>query len=130
LVAFRKHIALFLVGIFSLSFLPINLLHFHEADEHAFESHLAKAEENHHCQLDDYFCQEGISNTCEHSQHISQTLAKCFWCQFHFVKSFTHKSTDLVLAVLESHFHFAFIKDSFQKKLVFLPTNKGPPIIA
>ncbi|MCF8254370.1 MAG: hypothetical protein K9J84_07300 [Bacteroidia bacterium] len=103
------------------------MLHFHEAEEHAFESHFAKAEENHHCQLDDYFCQEGISHSCEHSHHISQSLTKCFWCQFHFVKSFTHKNTELVLAVLEGSCHFIFQPYSYPYKLVSLPTNKGPP---
>ncbi|MES2691436.1 MAG: hypothetical protein V4658_13590, partial [Bacteroidota bacterium] len=87
--AFHPHIALVLLLLFSITFMPFNFLHHHAEDEHGMAMHRHEKKEAHHCELDDHFCQPDGLSDCRHEQHIAKTIAKCFGCEFHFIKHFT-----------------------------------------
>jgi hypothetical protein len=124
----QKHIAWLFLVLFSITFLPVNFLHHHAEDEHAMAMHNHSNAEKHHCELDDYVCD--ISNQtqhCEHPQHIAKTVAKCFSCEFHFVKHYQNNSFNYIaeIPVLLTQ-HKPFTSANLRKANILL-SNKGPP---
>ena len=117
-----------LLVLFSITFMPVNFLHHHAEDEHTMAMHNHHKEEQHHCELDDYYCD--VSNQtehCEHPQHIAKTVAKCFSCEFHFVKHYQNNTFNYSteIAVLNTQFK-PFTPVGLRKANILL-SNKGPP---
>ncbi len=83
----KKHIAVLLTILLGVSLLPYNALHYHQEDHH-LEALYASNEDAHHCDLDISNCQGEFDKQCNHGQHLSSHHAKCFTCQFHFVKGY------------------------------------------
>lgn len=87
-------------------------------------------DEEHHCELDDHFCQPSGLQTCEHKEHIQAPVSKCFSCEFHFIKIFdTQASLHLHATVKEADVQPAFIPGALHEALILL-ANKGPPAVA
>jgi hypothetical protein len=121
------HIALVLLVLFQITLLPFNALHHHSEDEHLSSLLHNKNTENHHCDLDDLFCQPSAGYLCEHGNHLQRETTKCFTCHFHFVSSIDlthHNSSFINLAVtvkFKPYFSLAY------KGATVLLLNKGPP---
>lgn len=115
--------------LFGITLLPFNFLHHHAEDEHGMAM-LKHEEQDHHCELDEQFCRPELSNDCSHEQHISKTIAKCFSCEFHFIKHFTAQN----LVIPGSHAvalrQYLALKSSCDQETLILPGNKGPPFTA
>ncbi len=125
----QKHIALFLVLLMGFSVLPYNAFHHHAEDEH-LAAMLGHQEANHHCELDAYFCQDALSNHCEHHAHISETHPECFSCSFHFIKHYEMVQYSLpVLQSSEPHMYTALL-NRLVWAILPLAANKGPPNLA
>lgn len=108
--------------------MPLHLLHHHAEDGHAMAIHNQNKTEQHHCELDDYFCDVSTqAKHCEHPQHIAKTIAKCFSCEFHFVKHFQScpfsYSTKITLRITK---YKPFTPPGLRKANILL-SNKGPP---
>lgn len=105
----------------------MNFLHHHAENEHelAMQTHAEK--EQHHCELDDYFCQTTNEASCEHPLHIAAALTKCFSCDFHFIKHY--QITDFFSPVYKP-LTFNLLQGNevnlLLDALVFI-SNKGPP---
>lgn len=114
--------------LFSITFIPVNFLHHHAEDEHGAAMHNHELAEQHHCELDDYFCDVSTQTQhCEHPQHIAKTTAKCFSCEFHFVKHYQTSSSQVnsETPILYTQYK-TFTPASLRKALILL-SNKGPP---
>lgn len=85
----QKHIALFFLGLLMATLVPYNALHSHEEHEHFLTAHHSH-ENEHHCEIDDLFCETGYDHACEHGTHIKADHPECFTCEFSFVKHFIH----------------------------------------
>jgi CO dehydrogenase/acetyl-CoA synthase beta subunit len=88
----------------NITIVAINFLHNNDEDVHAIAIHNHQKTNQHHCQLDDYF--RNVLNQkeyCEHLQHIAKIIAKCFSCEFHFVKNYQNSmfnySTEITLRI-------------------------------
>ncbi len=122
----NNHIALFLTVIFFITFLPFNALHHHAEDEHRMA--LASHQKNHSCELDEHICQGEFTDHCQHASHISTTIVKCFFCQFHFEKNYEEtgmQSTIIYSVDTKSHFEYITHAAITAAKLI---SNKGPPV--
>jgi hypothetical protein len=71
--------------------MPFNAWHEHDLDQHitALSSH-----EEHSCDLDEYICQGEFTRDCEHDSHIGVPVAKCFSCDFPFIKAFAREEQE------------------------------------
>ena len=114
-----------LFGIFAITLIPFNAFHQHELDSHI--SAILNQNSNHHCELDNDFCQQDLSQHCGHDFHLSKTLTKCFSCQFHFIKAFDILKNESNLSIgCIPYFHSKHrTKDTFLANIFQL--NKGPP---
>jgi hypothetical protein len=124
-----SHIALLLLAVFTVSFIPFNLLHHHAEDEHAASRHLHEMADSHHCELDDYFCDNTLETDCGHESHIHGTITKCFACEFHFIKHFEGSALITICQQEEpvlDHNHFV---PSALREAVIRLSNKGPPAL-
>jgi len=126
MLAGRKYIALLLSILLGVSLLPYNALHFHQEGHH-LEALYASNEDSHHCDLDISNCQGEFDKQCNHGQHLSIHHAKCFTCQFHFVKGyigsiFYYQAPNIIGIAFEGN---------YSQKLVvpirFNTGNKDPP---
>ncbi|MFN6081705.1 MAG: hypothetical protein ACK44P_02850 [Bacteroidota bacterium] len=122
-----SHIALALFVIFQITLLPFNALHQHAEDEHLASLLHNETMENHHCDLDDLFCQPGVGYHCEHGNHLQRETAKCFTCQFHFVSSIVlrHDYSSFINIAAAVEFKPYFCLAHTGAKVLLL--NKGPP---
>jgi len=124
----RKHIAVILCILLGVSLLPYNALHFHEEDHH-LEALFAPNEASHHCNLDLNNCQGEYHKQCAHEHHLSGVHAKCFSCQFHFVKGYLGSA----LILLQSQKIGVSIESLFNQELLVSKLhktgNKDPPSI-
>lgn len=129
MIEFRSHIARLLFVVFALTLIPYNVLHHHAEDEHAAAMQNQQLNVSHHCELDDYFCEAETTHTsCEHQHHLAKTLAKCFSCEFSFIKQFTSilSSWNLTFSATQK-----WAPIPYRQKLLdalILVTNKGPPV--
>lgn len=117
-----------LLVLFSITFLPVNFLHHHAEDEHAMAMHNHIKAEQHHCELDDYFCDvSNQSEHCEHPQHIAKTVAKCFSCEFHFVKHYQNNTFSYSTQITVLYTLYKPFTPLGLSKANILLSNKGPP---
>lgn len=109
--------------------MPFNFLHHHAEDEHGMAMHRHEKKEAHHCELDDHFCQPDSLSDCQHEQHIAKTIAKCFGCEFHFIKHYTatHSVTTFFQDVVCGDYR-KFQPQQLREALILL-SNKGPPAL-
>lgn len=126
---FQSHIAWCLLCLFGITFLPFNAMHHHALDEHGMAQHVDALKTQHHCELDEYFCEtSNEETTCEHPQHIASTLTKCFSCDFHFIKHYrighftVPQCQQITFSLYKSHWATPLLD-----ALVFI-SNKGPPV--
>lgn len=121
-----SHITLVLLGIFAVTFIPFNVLHHHAEDEHIAAIHLHKAKE-HHCELDEQFCQTTLGTHCGHDTHIAKPISKCFSCEFHFIKHFESNVFKIANnSFSHQHLFAQFVPSNLRNTFVYL-SNKGPP---
>jgi hypothetical protein len=114
------------LGIFTVTFIPFNALHHHAEDEHAMAMHLHKVEE-HHCELDEQFCQPSLNDHCGHYTHLAKPISKCFACTFHFIKHFESKAFEITTTAISQQYLFAqFVPSNLHSAWIYL-SNKGPP---
>lgn len=124
----KSYIGILQLLLFSMSQLPYNAFHFHGEEDHILASHLAK-EKNHHCELDDFYCQDGISHDCEHNSHIGKSIPQCFSCQFHFINQLSLVQQEILRVNLYSKLMFAKVIVTDSEKSLPRAANKGPPIV-
>jgi hypothetical protein len=115
-----------LLLLFGMSQLPYNALHLHDDSDHLLAAHLGK-DKNHHCELDGFYCQDGITHDCEHNSHIGKPIPQCFSCQFHFIKQLSLVQTELFRTKLYSCLLYAQITLTDSEKALSRAANKGPP---
>jgi hypothetical protein len=123
---FSAHISLLFLLLFGITLLPFNFLHQHAEDEHGMVVHRHESKEKHHCELDDLFCQP-YEKDCDHDQHVSRTIAKCFSCEFHFIKHFISGTNNIsFVAPFVPAQYRSYQPDQVRHALILL-SNKGPP---
>lgn len=125
---YSSHISTILLVLFSITYMPVNLLHHHAEDEHAIAMHNQNEAAQHHCELDDYFCD--VSNQtehCEHPQHIAKSIAKCFSCEFHFVKHYQNIIYNYRTEITLGSTQYKPFTPAGLLKANILLSNKGPP---
>lgn len=118
-----------LLAVFTVTFVPFNLLHHHAEDEHnavvlSHEKHPA-----HHCELDNHFCQPEIEKECGHKAHIQETITKCFSCEFHFIKHFESGQTASEFIQTSTPVEFQMFFSEKLRHAILLQSNKGPPVL-
>lgn len=109
--------------------MPVNFWHHHAEDEHMEAMHHHNKAAQHHCELDDYFCDVTQNANCPHPEHIATTLAKCFGCEFSFVKHYTFPTKIILDAqcILQKE-----LAPNYQANLcgvIIYKFNKGPPCV-
>lgn len=102
-------------------------MHHHAEDEHLISLSHSETTENHHCELDDLFCQPFAGNHCEHGNHLQRETAKCFTCQFHFVSAVDLTHHYFSFKNLEAAVEFKPYFCLAYKGATVLLLNKGPP---
>jgi hypothetical protein len=127
LITKTPYIALVLLAVFSATLLPFNLLHHHAEDEHAAVMISNESFPAHHCELDNHFCQPNIQSHCGHKAHLQQRMAKCFSCDFHFIKHFEGTQPFLLCKPLLLTSLFSTHVASALLDAIVLVSNKGPP---
>ncbi|TAE86778.1 MAG: hypothetical protein EAY81_05125 [Bacteroidetes bacterium] len=127
---FQPYIAWCLLCLFGITFLPFNALHHHAIEEHALAMHVDATHTQHHCELDDYFCKTNNETSCEHPKHIAATLAKCFSCDFHFIKHYSLAHYYTLNYGLFTYNLFQSYQPSQLLEALVLISNKGPPTVA
>ncbi len=109
--------------------MPFNAFHQHTDDLHRIA--VIGHQENHHCELDTYACQDELlqNHECKHQHHLVETRADCFFCQFHFSQLYeiprpaflkTIEAGKPTLFGFQTYFHLAHTVQIF---------NKGPPLL-
>lgn len=72
-------------------------------------------------------CAADLSADCGHATHISKTHAKCFSCDFHFVKLFEAHDATLLIGQTSTRISFQQLHiDALHGAFLFVG-NKGPP---
>jgi hypothetical protein len=125
----KKYTPFLFIALLGATILPYNLLHHHAEDEHALAILKHTVNSQHHCDLDDYFCETTNQHACEHPHHLANTLEKCFSCDFHFIK---HYDASVLCDVGVPHFCFNFSlphQINIPLSAFKLISNKGPPTI-
>jgi hypothetical protein len=125
----QKNIAILLVLLMGFSILPYNAFHNHTEDLH-FEAMFGHQEEKHHCELDDYNCQDFIGRHCDHSSHVSESHPDCFTCQFHFFKHYEITQYGLNILVQNNSYTYESLLSNLVWAILPLAANKGPPYLA
>lgn len=123
---FSAHISLVFLVLFGITLLPFNFLHQHAEDEHGMAIHRHESKEKHHCELDDRVCQP-FEKDCDHEQHVSRTIAKCFSCEFHFIKHFISGTNNIAFVSLFISAQYKLYPPDQVRQALILLTNKGPP---
>lgn len=122
----KPYLSFALLMLFGITLLPVNFLHQHAEDEHGMVMHHAEQKDLHHCELDDLHCQP-FTDHCDHDQHVSRTIAKCFSCEFHFIKQFIAGETTLAFSIpFYTPIYQAQQPAALLEALILL-SNKGPP---
>jgi hypothetical protein len=121
-----KHIVIFLTVIFTITLVPFNALHHHDEDEHT--AALLSHHKEHSCELDERFCQDAFTGTCEHGSHISPEHVKCFSCQFHFIKTFSAAAVFQTNVPAGDSFAYFTAPVSIVSTGVNSINNRGPPM--
>lgn len=107
--------------------MPINLLHHHAEEDHAI-AYLLHQETEHHCELDDQFCQPNTLHACNHDTHIAKPIGHCFVCEFHFIKQLEAELAQIkLIQPSERLTYLSFNSDALQRAIVRI-SNKGPPL--
>ena len=109
--------------------MPVNFWHHHAEDEHAAAMHHHSKTAQHHCELDDYFCDVTAGEHCTHPQHVATTTAKCFSCEFSFVKHYTLPTAYFEATATLCKNIYATVWASTLHKALILDANKGPPAV-
>lgn len=121
-----SHIALVLTLLLGISLVPYNAIHTHHEEEH-LASLLTPELNSHKCEFDSQNCQGEYTHSCDHGHHLSKKIAKCFSCQFHFIKGYTNfkntigTSDELISFLQESK------QINLQSRNLLFVGNKGPP---
>jgi hypothetical protein len=120
---------LVLAAIFIATLIPFHAFHKHLEEEHFVEININNDSKNHnhHCKLDENYCQDLLIKHCEHNQHVSESVEKCFVSQYHFIKNITLSSSCFYfIEVFKTHY---FEKKNLhvQNQITILLNNKGPP---
>lgn len=104
-------------------------MHHHAEDDHVGYVHSKNTNKNHHCELDDYFCQDNLNSTCEHPEHLKNRLENCFTCEFHFIKHF--EQTQLFEGFNNEKGLQVYSPATVKKTRAILLyiCNKGPPFL-
>lgn len=118
-----------LAAIFIATLIPFHAFHKHLEEEHFVEININNDSKNHnhHCKLDENYCQDLLIKHCEHNQHVSESVEKCFVSQYHFIKNITLSSSCFYfIEVFKTHY---FEKKNLhvQNQITILLNNKGPP---
>lgn len=126
LILYKKHIALFFILVLGFTQLPFNAFHHHEEHEHFYVKN-SSLEENHHCEIDDLFCETGYDHLCEHGSHIKAKHPDCFTCEFSFVKHFVQSVQPETNVFFQEPTHCikGFDSQLFHYSIAF--NNRGPP---
>jgi hypothetical protein len=114
--------------VFTISGLPFNAFHQHQDDLHRIA--VISNEENHHCELDTYSCQDELlqNHECNHNNHIKESIPHCFFCQFHFNKTFEIDNRCVSIFIKPSkELFFQLYVDSISASFDSI-LNKGPPV--
>jgi hypothetical protein len=125
----NKHIAFFFLLVLVFIQLPFNAFHSHETDAH-FIAKNSQSDIQHHCELDDLFCETGFDHTCEHGAHIKRVHPECFTCTYHFVKYFIGSVQTEVLNVCVYFNRQGSIEISDIKGAFAFHNSRGPPFFA
>ena len=126
----HPYIATLLLVLFSITFVPVNFLHHHAEEEHATAMHNHQLAEQHHCELDDYYCDASTQTQhCDHPQHIAKTTANCFSCEFHFIKHFQTNTNQYGLDTPVEFIQYTQHTPTSLREALILLSNKGPPTI-
>ncbi len=124
---FKSLISYLLLLLLFLSLVPYNAIHQHTDEVHRIA--MVGHEQNHHCELDSYACQDELlqNHACQHPQHLKETKAECFYCLFHF-SHFYELQLPLFLNTSDTgkSILFGFI-DCFPGTNFIYIFNKGPP---
>jgi hypothetical protein len=124
----HRYIASLLLVLFCITFVPVNFLHHHAEDEHAAAMHNHQLAEQHHCELDDYYCDASTQTQhCDHPQHIAKTTANCFSCEFHFIKHFQTNTNQYGVETPVKFTQYTQHTPTLLRKAIILLSNKGPP---
>jgi hypothetical protein len=129
LKTYQAYIAFVLFVLFSITFMPVNFWHHHAEDEHVEAMHHHNKAAQHHCELDDYFCNVTAGEHCSHPQHLATTTAKCFSCEFSFVKHYTLPAIYFQSPVAFHQNTYATVWANPLHKALILDANKGPPAV-
>jgi hypothetical protein len=76
------------MGVMGITLMPFNLLHHHHEDEHVAYLHQHDDYKEHHCELDNNFCEANEIENCHHTHHLQKNIPDCFVCDIHFVKHY------------------------------------------
>jgi hypothetical protein len=106
--------------------LPFNAFHSHETDDHFYAKN-SHSEFQHHCEIDDLFCETGFDHTCEHGAHIKSKHAECFSCSYQFVKYFMVSVQPEAFIVFVSSLSLCSFEISDSKGAFALQSSRGPP---
>lgn len=87
----------------------------------------SKNTENHHCKLDENYCQDSTLQHCEHKQHVAESGEKCFISEYHFIKNITIAAIHCSFMEFFKAHYFEQIIINKQIQFVLLLNNKGPP---
>jgi hypothetical protein len=123
------YIAFGLLAVFAVSFMPFNALHHHAEDEHFASLYNQEIAASHHCELDDNLCDSELDHHCGHPFHLHKTIAKCFACEFHFIKHFESLAATHLLVKNKIVLSYQrFFSPALHKANIRL-SNKGPPAL-
>jgi hypothetical protein len=103
-------------------------MHHHDEDDHVIATHFHKAKE-HHCELDEQFCQPSLNEHCGHDTHIAKPIGKCFTCAFHFIKYYEPRLIETANANIIKHHFFAQPVSVNILNVIIELSNKGPPTL-
>jgi len=120
---------LVLAAIFIATLIPFHAFHKHLEEEHFVEININNDSKNHnhHCKLDENYCQDLLIKHCEHNQHVSESVEKCFISQYHFIKNITLSSSCFYFIELFKTHYFEQKILHVQNQITILLNNKGPP---
>ncbi len=108
--------------------LPFNAFHTHETDEHYIVKNNHSASQ-HHCEIDELFCETGYDHSCEHGQHIKSEHPECFTCEFGFVKHFVGSVQPNLLKVFLKPTFYGFDLIEQSNEIAVSCNTRGPPFL-
>ncbi|MES2656656.1 MAG: hypothetical protein V4620_13760 [Bacteroidota bacterium] len=117
---------LVLAAIFIATLIPFHAFHEHMEIVHHVAS-ASKNTEDHHCKLDENYCQDSSLKHCDHKQHVAESGEKCFVSKYHFIKNITLAANPCSFMEFFKAHYFEQIIINKQIQFVLLLNNKGPP---